>query len=56
MRSTGWCRTRPPCASSRHDQSNLGMPMERVIVTVNKHGNTSSGIVPWRWITAFATG
>lgn len=29
-------------ATAKH----LGMPMERVIVTVNKHGNTSSGSVP----------
>lgn len=29
-------------ATARH----LDMPMERVIVTVNKHGNTSSGSVP----------
>lgn len=29
-------------ATARH----LGMPMERVIVTVNKHGNTSSASVP----------
>ena len=29
-------------ATAKH----LDMPMERVIVTVNKHGNTSSGSVP----------
>ena len=44
--STGWCRTRPTSASSRRRRSKLDMPMERVIVTVQEHGNTSTASVP----------
>ena len=45
-RSTGWCRTRPTCASSRRWPRSSSMPMERVIVTVQEHGNTSTASVP----------
>jgi 3-oxoacyl-[acyl-carrier-protein] synthase III len=44
--STGWCRTRPTSASSRRPPRKLDMPMERVMLTVQDHGNTSAASVP----------
>ena len=33
----------------------LDLPMEKVIVTVQDHGNTSAASIPWRWMSACAT-
>ena len=44
--STGSCRTRPTSASSTAPASKLGMPPEKVVITVDRHANTSAASVP----------
>ena len=44
--STGWCRTRPTGASSTAWPSKLQLPPERVVVTVDRHANTSAASIP----------
>ena len=44
--STGWCRTRPICASSMRWAASWALPPERVVITVDRHANTSAASVP----------
>ena len=45
-RSTCWCRTRPTSGSSRPRPSTPGIPMSKVMVNVDRYGNTSSASIP----------
>ena len=44
--STGWCRTRPTSGFSTASARRLGIPPERVLVTVDRHANTSAASIP----------
>ena len=44
--STGSCRIRRTSASFRRPRDDCDMPIERIIVTVQDHGNTSAASVP----------
>ena len=44
--STGWCRTRPTAASSTAWRKKLGLAAEKVVVTIDRHANTSAASVP----------
>ena len=44
--STGWCRTRPIKRILDATARKLGLPPEKVIVTVDQHANTSAASVP----------
>ena len=44
--STGSCRTRPTRESSTPPRRKLGLPPEKVVVTVDRHANTSAASVP----------
>jgi 3-oxoacyl-[acyl-carrier-protein] synthase III len=44
--STGSCRTRPTSASYRSTAQRMQVPMDRVVVTVQDHGNTSAASIP----------
>ena len=55
-RSTCSSRTRPTCASSRRRPSTPAFPMEKVIVNVDRYGNTSSASIPLALDQAIAEG
>ena len=44
--STGSCRTRPTSASSTPRAHKLGIAPEKVVITVDRHGNTSAASIP----------
>ena len=44
--STGSCRTRPTGASSTARPRSSASPTEKVVITVDRHGNTSAASVP----------
>ena len=44
--STGWSPTRPTAGSSTAWASALHLPAEKVIVTVDRHANTSAASIP----------
>ena len=44
--STGSCRTRPTSASSTASAEKLGIAPEKVVSTVDRHGNTSAASIP----------
>ncbi|MGJ3628871.1 3-oxoacyl-[acyl-carrier-protein] synthase III C-terminal domain-containing protein [Sphingomonas sp. MMS24-JH45] len=48
----GWCRTKPMPASSSATARKLSLPAERVVVTVDRHANTSAASVPLALNTA----
>ena len=45
-RSTGSCRTRPTSGSSTRRAEKLGIPRDKVVLTVDEHGNTSAASIP----------
>ena len=45
-RSTCWCRTRPTSGSSRPPPSTPGIPLDKVMVNVDRYGNTSAASIP----------
>jgi 3-oxoacyl-[acyl-carrier-protein] synthase III len=45
-RSTGSCRTRPTCASSRLRRSDMKLPIERFVVNIENYANTSAASIP----------
>ena len=44
--STGSCRTRPTSASSTAPRTSSGIAPEKVVTTVDRHGNTSAASIP----------
>ena len=44
--STGSCRIRPTSASSTPPPHKLGIAPEKVVITVDRHGNTSAASIP----------
>ena len=63
-RPTGWgmttwigsCRIRPIAASSMPWGKKLGLPPERVVVTVDRHANTSAASIPLALAEAYGDG
>ena len=45
-RSTGSCRIRPTGASSTPPPTSSAIPRDKVVVTVDRHGNTSAASIP----------
>ena len=54
--STGWCRTRPTPRIIDGIGRKLGLPAERVVVTVDRHANTSAASIPLALAEAYADG
>ena len=54
--STGSFRTRPMRGSSTRRRRKLGLPPEKVVVTVDQHANTSAASVPLAFDTAVKDG
>ena len=55
-RSTCSFPTRPTCGSSRPPPSTPGIPMDKVMVNVDRYGNTSSASIPLALDQAIAEG
>ena len=54
--STGSCRTRPTRESSTPRRKNSACRAEKVVVTVDRHANTSAASVPLAFDTAVRDG
>ena len=54
--STGSCRTRPTSASSTARAHKLGIAPDKVVITVDRHGNTSAASIPLALAVAVADG
>ena len=49
---TGWYRTRLTCGLSTQLLSRMGLPKEKVMVNIQRYGNTTAGTLPlclWDW-------
>ena len=54
--STGSCRTRPTSASSMRRRTNSHIAPQKVVLTVDLHGNTSAASIPLALSVAVADG
>ena len=54
--STGWCRIRPTAGSSTASGSKLGLAADKVVVTIDRHANTSAASIPLALAEAVADG